>query len=504
MQFLFKLLDLTILPDYWDYQYKLTHKIDDYNEIIVTGIGSIDNFSVNEPSDADPEQLASLEQVPVINQWTTTSGISWKRRFKDVDGFMRTTLSTNILNNEFVRYEDNISETGVIFNNNSREWETKLRYEATRFVDNWTFSAGGTIQNADYNNETTDNTYNVSYDTHINFMKYGVFGQASVSLLQDRLGLSGGFRIDGNSYTADGNKLYKTFSPRFSATYKLDEDQRWSLNASIGRYYKLPPYTILGYNNEDGINVNKDVEYIQSDHIVAGIEYLVNEASKISIEGFYKKYDNYPVSLRDSVSLANLGAGFEVLGNEPVESVGLGRTYGLEFLYNQKLKNNFYAIFAYTLFWSEFTGFDQDNYLPSSWDSRNLVSLTGGYKFKRNWELGIRARYVGPSPFPEVDLEATSETYPVIIYDYNSLEYNRLDSFNQVDIRIDKKWNFNKVSLNLFLEIQNIFGSQAPSPPTIGYLRDSDGSISQPPTLSRIESIDSGSALPSIGIVVDF
>ncbi|NMM48241.1 TonB-dependent receptor [Marinigracilibium pacificum] len=504
LQFLFKLLDLTILPDYWDYQYKITHKIDDYNELIFTGIGSVDDFKVNEPSDADPEQIASLEQVPVIKQWTTTSGLSWKRRFKDVDGFMRTTLSTNILNNEFTRYQDNINETGVIFNNNSREWETKLRYEATRFIDNWTFSTGATIQNANYTNNTSDQVYNVDYNTDLNFIKYGFFGQASVNLLQDRLGISGGFRFDGNSFTDNGNKIYKTFSPRLSATYKLDEAQKWSINASVGRYYKLPPYTVLGYTNNLNEKENQSVDYIQSDHFVAGIEYLLNDATKISIEGFYKKYDNYPVSVRDSVSLANLGGGFEVLGNEPVKSVGLGRTYGMEFLYNQKFKNNFYAIFAYTLFWSEFSGFDTDDYLPSSWDSRHLLSLTGGYKFNNNWEIGIRARYVGESPYPIADLDASVDTYPVIIYDYSTLSSNRLSSYSQIDLRVDKKWNFKKTSLNVFLEIQNILGSRSPSPATIGYDRDSEGNIIEPRKLIEIESLNDGSVLPSIGVVLDF
>ncbi|MEL6557459.1 MAG: hypothetical protein AAFQ94_04700 [Bacteroidota bacterium] len=66
-----------------------------------------------------------------------------------------------------------------------------------------------------------------------------------------------------------------------------------------------------------------------------------------------KAYDNYPISLTGSVSIANLGGGFELLGNEPIIIAGLGRTYGLEFLYQKKFTNKTYAILAYAWFKSE-------------------------------------------------------------------------------------------------------------------------------------------------------
>ncbi len=54
LQLLFQAIDLPFLPDYWDYQYKFTHKIDDYNEINFTGVGSLDNISINVPMNFRP------------------------------------------------------------------------------------------------------------------------------------------------------------------------------------------------------------------------------------------------------------------------------------------------------------------------------------------------------------------------------------------------------------------------------------------------------------------
>ncbi|WKK85422.2 TonB-dependent receptor [Marivirga arenosa] len=506
LQLLFQAIDLPFLPDYWDYQYKLSHKIDDYNELIFTGVGSIDDLTINAPDDFSPEQQAVLDQIPVIKQWSTTSGLSWKRRFKDNSGFMTTALSTNILNNQFEQFQDNVNQEGLVFSNNSQEQEIKLRYNYTKFLEDWTINSGFIVQEAIYTNSTdfAGDRRGFSYENNFNFTRYGANAQASRNFLNDRLGLSAGFRFDGNTFTESGNEIYKTFSPRASISYTLDEKRKWTINASAGRYYKIPPYTILGFANENGEFLNRDAEYIQSDHLVAGIEYLVTPSSRFSIEGFYKRYDNYPVSVIDSVSLANLGGGFSVLGNEEIESVGLGRTYGMEFLYQRKLTKDFYAILAYTLYRSEFTGFDKDEYLRSTWDNQNLITFTGGYKFGNNWELSARVRYLGRTPLAPVDQEATLRAYPSIVRDYSRQGDLLLDPFNQTDIRIDKKWNFDNWTFNIFFEVQNAFVQDLPSEPSFGLRRDDMGDIIQPRELVRIEDVSNSSLLPNLGVVIDF
>ena len=154
----------------------------------------------------------------------------------------------------------------------------------------------------------------------------------------------------------------------------------------------------------------------------------------------------------DQVSLANKGADFEVLGNEDVETLGKGRSYGLEFQYQQKLLNNFYSIFSYTYFFSEFTGFDTATYTHSVWDSRHLISFVGGYKLKKNWEISSRYRFAGQTPYVPTNLDATLISYPEIILDYTRLGEEKLATFSQLDVRVDKKWNYSQLSLNIFIE----------------------------------------------------
>ncbi|MFA8433123.1 MAG: carboxypeptidase-like regulatory domain-containing protein [Marinifilaceae bacterium] len=504
LQFLFKLIDLPFLPSYWDYQLKVDHRIDKYNDISLIGLGNIDDLEINVPSDLTQEAQAQLDQLPIIEQWSNTAGISWRHRFRNGKGFMRTSLSYNILNNNFKRYQNNENLSGLYFSNNSKEWEAKLRYELTQYFSNWTLNSGISLQQVGYSNATRDfvNSYNFNSDLH--FKKYGIFAQLSSPFLKGKLIPSLGFRMDGNNFTNSGNNLTKTFSPRAALSIKLDAAEQLSFNTSAGRYFKLPPSTILGFQNNNQVFVNQNAKYIRSDHLVAGFEWIPRPDTRITLEGFYKKYKHYPVSLRDSITLANLGASYEIWGSEDITSSGRGRAYGLEFFVQQKLRDNFYGILAYTWYKSEFASFLKSDYLPSTWDNQHLLSLTGGYKMKHNWEIGIKFRLLGRAPYPPVNLLKTEAVYPEIIYDYARLGEKRLDIFHAADIRIDKKWNFEQLSLNLYIDIQNLYGASTPTPPTYGLKRDDKGNILLPQQLIEIEDIEEGEIIPSIGLVLDF
>ena len=501
LQFLFELIGLPIRPDYWDYQWKIKHEIDAYNSLTFIGIGAIDDFSVKAPDEFDAEQQATLDQVPIIDQRSTTVGLSWKRNYKNGKGFMTTALSSNRLENVFSRYEDNTTRTGTIFQNDSFEWETKLRYQTTFYTDQWKWSSGFNFQQSSYQNNTIFNYF--AYNTSIDFAKYGLFVKGSRKLLNDRLDLTLGLRTDADSFST-GSNLIDNLSPRIAFSYALTENQQWKLNATAGRYFKIPTYTMLGFQNERSFFVNQDASYVRSDHLVAGLEYNFTPSSRFTLEAFLKNYSNYPVSVVDGVSLANKGGGFEVLGNEEIVSNGTGQSSGLEFLFQQKLSNNFYGVFAYTYFFSEFTGLDLVS-RPSVWDSRHLISFTGGYKLKRNWEVSARWRFAGKNPYVPTDLDASLEAYPEIILDYDRLGEVKLNAFNLADIRIDKKWNFKDLSFNFFFEIQNFLGQPNPVPEEYGLNRDLTGEVILPRSLVPVSTNEGNSTpLPSFGFVLYF
>ena len=502
LQFIFKAFGFSFLPDYWDYQMKLNHKIDDLNYINFIGIGSIDELTVNEPDEFDFENQSTIEQIPITNQKSRTFGVTWKRIYKNSNGFFNLSLSNNKLENNFERFEDNVSKTNKVYSNLSTEEDVKLRFISNNNFDNYKFSFGGNFQLSKYFNRTLFKFYNIDYDSNIDFFKYGLFLKSSKRFFNDNLSVSFGIRTDQDNFTSE-NKIFENLSPRIALSLSLSRNKKWNLNFTSGRYYKMPTYTSLGFRDLNNMLTNKNSKYTQSDHIVVGLEFINSESSRFTVELFDKRYSNYPVSSTDMVSLANKGGDFEVLGNEKILTVGKGKSYGMELLYQQKLKNNFYGILSYTFFYSKFSGIDKI-YLPSVWDNRNLFSFTGGYKLKKNWEISSKLRYTDKTPYAPINFELSNASYPEIIFDYSQLGNYFLDKFLKLDLRIDKRWNFKSTSMNFYIDAENLLANEIPVPPEYGLLRDSNQNVIIPRSLIEVESDNRTSIIPSVGFVFYF
>jgi outer membrane receptor for ferrienterochelin and colicin len=531
LQFLFKAIDLPIRPNYWDFQYKITHKISSKTTLTLLGIGAIDEFSFAEPRSATPEKLYVLNSNPTIEQWNYTVGASIRHQLKN--GYLSVALSRNMLENRLDKFEDNQSpkEEERMLQLRSQEIENKLRVDINKTIGNWKFSYGGVAQLADYNNRTfnrirkelVDETgtvvqpaETVNFSTPLSdFWRLGAFIQAGKRFFDDRLGISAGIRTDGNTFTEDGMDFSKTLSPRLSLSYVLAN--RWTWNSSIGRYFKIPPYTILGFANNNGVLVNKDAAYIRSDHYVTGIEFLPSPSLRFTIEGFYKRYASVPVSVRDGISLSNLGGDFNVLGNEAITSTGKGRAYGIEFFAQQKLTKHLFGILSYTYFKSKYSGTD-GKYIASAWDNNHLLSITTGYKLGRNWELGLKFRFQGGAPYTPFDETASRINYLSTgtgLLDYNRLNTLRLKSFHASDIRIDKKWNFRRLTLDAFIDLTNWYAAKSPGYPQYTFQRNADntafvttdGAPIKPDGSNAIPYIldnEDTQITPTIGFIVEF
>ncbi len=531
LQLLFEALDLPIRPNYWDYQFKTTTRIDEKTTLSFLGIGAIDEFKFAAPKEATPEKLYSINSNPLINQWSYTFGATLKRLTDN--GYWNLSISRNALDNRADRFEDNENpeEAERTLGINSRETENKLRFEVTNNYKSWKFSYGVMAQYVQFDNrffqqfrpELKDDQGNtiqpaieLNSNTNANFIRYGGFAQAGRRFFDNRLSLNLGLRMDANGLENSESNPLKQLSPRIGASYSLSN--KWSLNASYGVYYRLPSYTQLAFerNTGSGIQTNPG-KYIRSIHYVTGLEFLPSQTTRFTVEGFYKKYSNYPVSILDGISLANKGIEFGAIGNEPVNQQGEGRAYGIEFFAQQKLTNRSFGIFSYTLYRSEFSGID-GRLIPASWDNRHLLSITWGYKFNRNWELGLKFRYQGAAPYTPFDLAASQLNFLTLgngILDYSRTNTESLQAFQSSDVRIDKKWNFKRFTLDLFLDVQNWYIATNPGLPQYTFERNAnntaflttDGLPIQQNGSNAIPFIlanNDPSVLPTLGFIVEF
>lgn len=489
LQLLFKAIDLPIRPNYWDFQYKITHQLTKKTTLTLLGVGAIDEFNFAAPRESTPEKLYVLNSNPSIEQWNYTIGAAIKHQIKN--GYWNLAISRNAFNNQLSKFENNL---GPIRGNqtldvNSTETENKLRFDVNQSLNGYKLSYGVMAQLVSFSNRTNqlisnavvDNNNNIiqpavinQFNSQIQFARMGAFVQVGKRYMDNRLGISAGIRFDQNSFTTTGMNPLKTLSPRISASYQISD--KVNFNASVGTYFKMLPYTALGFRNNNNELVNKNTDYTQSTHYVAGFEYLPSAATRFTFEGFYKQYNQVPISIRNGISLSNQGADFNVLGNEAVNTTGKGKAYGFEFFAQQKLTNRFYGVFSYTWFVSKYTNAN-NTYTASSWDNRHLLSAVLGYKMKRNWEIGLKFRYQGGVPFTPYDLAASRLNYLTLgtgVLDYNNINAQRLNAFNSSDIRIDKKWYYKRFTLDLFLDITNWYLAKSPAQASYTFQRNAD------------------------------
>ncbi len=518
LQFLFDIIGLPFLPTFNDAQFKIKHSFNQKNELTILGIGAIDDMKLNTgKDDLSEKNQYILQYLPVVKQRTYTIGGVYKHY--SGRNIYSVIASHSYLNNKNIKYKDNneSSENNLTLNYRSDEIENKLRTENTFFLPFVQLNAGGNVEFAEYTNKTfqrtfTNQTKEIYYNTDLGLWKWGLYATANYESYNERFTASLGIRSDANNYSSMMNNMLKQLSPRLSLSYRLYKD--FYLNGSVGRYYELPPYTALGFKDNEDKYVNKEnnIRYIRSDQVSAGMEYRPISYLKFTVEGFYKHYDHYPMSVLDSIPLASKGTDYGVLGNEEVTSTANGRAYGLELMgrwYNYK---NLTFIGSYTFVRSEFKdGRNPDHYLPSAWDNKHLFTFSGTYSFPKDWDMSAKFRAVGGAPYTPYDVEKSSyveawDAQNSLYYDYSQFNSKRLEPFTQLDLRIDKTFYLKNVVLGFYIDIQNVFNTKYKEQDVYiktGKILNPEAPIQEQRYELKPVERKTGTLLPSIGIMVE-
>ena len=532
LQGLFSVLGLPFLPNFIDYQAKVKVKLNDKDDISFLMVGAVDFFRLNlkvNDNITDSTQLKSnkyiLGYLPVYRQWNYTFGTVYTHYGKGSK--TQYFLSRNMLNNTSYKYRNNdeSTEDNRIFTYNSIEEENKLRVENSRSLNRWKVLTGAGVEYVQFGVDnkakilipgapgTAGTVKDIAFNSQLNLAKYSGFVRAYRNVMGNGT-LSFAGRLDGNTFNKEMQNVLNQPTASVSASLPTKVDGLF-FNANVGQFTQLPSYTILGYRNAAGEldNLNR-VKYIRNRMVAAGFQYNKVKDTRITLEGFYKKYANYPLALNDSICLGNLGTDFAVVGNEPVSSVCEGRAYGMEFLIQKRSRSGLYGILAYTLSWSEFND-KNGKAVNSAWDSRHTISLVGGVKLKRNWEMGAKFRVASGRPYTPFDVQRSLvqgnwDVKGVALNDYSRLNAERLGTFSQLDVRVDKVWYFKRSSLNLYMDIQNFLNKEYVGQPTLIASQDAAGNLITDPNAAlpsyRGEYLtnSTGFLQPSIGVIFDF
>jgi outer membrane receptor for ferrienterochelin and colicin len=445
LDFIFKAADFSFVPEYWDILGKADFEIDESNSLsllLITAIDNINYFNDNEDQRYDNSRIIGSEQLQYL------AGLKYRHLIDN--GFINLSLSRN-----FVDYDTQQRDSLLVpvYLNKSKEIENTFNAELTYKLSNKSdLTLGGDAKLIDFEAKILLPTYTTTFgdslpttalDTTNTYYKGALYLNYN-TVLFDRIISNLGVR--GDYFNALDDKFY--FSPRLSLSYLLSDLTR--VNFSTGIYYQSPAYLWLV-----GDEINTRLKNIRVNQFILGFDHYLNSDALIKVEGFYKDYSNYAVSLiRTYLTMANTGAGFgdenyESFGLEPLTANGTGNAKGIELSLQKKLSGTpYYGIASLTYSVANYTALDNVERI-GSYDQTWIVSLSGGYKISPEWEASLKFRYSTGRPYTPYNFDGTQN-----VSDYNSL---RFPDNHSLDIRVDKLWFFSSWSLITYIDIQNIY-----------------------------------------------
>lgn len=514
LQALFKILGLPFLPAYTDASFKIKTRFDSHNELTLLGLGGIDRMKLNLGIEGEDAEYM-LSYLPEINQETyTVGGVYRHYSQRHVQSIV---LSQSYLNNRNVKYRDNdeSSEENLTLRLGSIEQETKLRMENTSSWSVWKVKAGFDLNYSRYKSNEYRKVFanalrEYDYHTDLSLWRWGMFASVDYAAPDKSFTASMGVRTDGNNYSDKMKELWRQLSPRLSVSYRLIEGL--TLSGHVGLYYQLPSYTALGFKGEEGEYVNRHLDYISVSQESLGLSWIPNENMELSVEGFYKLYGHMPFSLSDQIPLSCKGNDYGTIGNEPLSSEAKGRSYGVELMFKWLLTQKLNLSSSLTIFKSEFKDGEQGSYVPSAWDNRFILNMSGTYNFPKHWSLGAKVSCIGGSPYTPYDVEKSSlvEAWNVqgrAYYDYSRYNQERLPVFGQLDVRVDKTFYLKKCMLGFYLDIQNITASKLHQPDALmstGQIENPSAPLSEQRYVMKSIRQESGTLLPTLGITFEY
>jgi len=482
LDFIFDAAGFNFVPEYYDVLSKVNYDINSKEKISFLFVSAFDRVKFNNKT---AEDRYDNSRILGSNQNSYLTGISYRKLIPN--GFYTISLSRNFTDYDSAQRD---SLLNPIFLNKSREGENELKGDLVLKLSKTSeLNFGSSLKlikfSADIKLPSFITTFGEalsisSVNTKTNFLKYNIYTQLN-QVLFNKLRMSVGARLD----YFNGIEAKYNFNPRISFSYSISDLA--NMNLSIGSYSQSPSYIWLA-----AIPSNKELKAVKVNQIVLGYERNLDEDLRLKLEAFTKQYSDYPTSvIRPYLVLANTGAGytgsednFSSFGFEPLVSKGKGNVNGLELSLQKKSSEvPHYGIISITYSKARFTGLDGIE-RDGTYDQRLIINASGGYRFNEKWEVSGKFKFATGNPYTPFNDDGTQS-----VINYNS---KRFKSFHSVDLRVDRRWEFDGWNLITYLDIQNIYNNKNTNIIRWDYRKN------------KVAENNSIGILPSIGVSVEF
>lgn len=452
LDLVFRAADFSFIPEYWDAQVKLTQRIGTRSALSLIAVGALDNIIL---ADATADDRLDNSRVAAPDQKSYFTGLTWN--YSLPKGLLTVTLGRTWTRFSTSQYDTLLAP---VYLNRSEEGDNSLKTElAWQFTPRVQVTFGNTLRIADqldyrvllageYRTDSLNQPQPLAVDTTFTALRNATYAQASFFVGNVRL--TAGLRGDWYQFIG----AFRV-APRVGANIPVGTSG--SLNLSLGQYYQAPPFIwLVG----DPGNVDR-LKPIRATTGIVGYERLFRPDLKGQVEAYYKRYTDYAARLYRPEAVLQ-PAGFDDVtsdipsGLEPLSSIGTGRSYGVEVQVQKKFSTvPLYGLVSLTANRSEFAGVDSV-YYTGAFETRFIGNLLAGWRFNPRWEVSGKYRVATGLPYTPFATSGSLEGER----DFASYNQSRLPTFSAVDIRVDRRWSFQSVQLDVYIDIQNLFGKK--------------------------------------------
>jgi hypothetical protein len=437
-----------VIPRYGDFQGKLVFDITPNHSLEFLSLVG-DDHNTPDRATAQEYDMTHFGNQDVVQ---TTVGLDWRALWSGRT-YSNTSLSytSSAFDEDF--YETN---TGALFvRNHSVERAWKIRNVShVKISDAHSLEFGFDVARLvnDYNNlfgAYTDAIGNsvpeFVFTKRLAAVKAGSFIVYCVKPVE-KLTATVGLRSD---YFSPGERA--AVSPRLALSYRIDE--LTSLNASGGIYYQELPLVLLAQNS-----AWYSLGALEAAQYVLGIERLLTEDTKLTLEAYQKDYDRFPLDIADPALFLideqqyRFGY-FEEHGS--LSGTGKAESRGIEAIVQKKLAKDVYGLASAAYFRARYRGGD-GAWRDRIYDNRFIVSVEGGYKPNNEWEFSARWIYAGGTPFTPLDT-AKSRAAGRGVLSENAINQARYPDYHSLNIRFDKRFHFTSSNLVFYLSVWNVY-----------------------------------------------
>jgi len=437
-------LPFTFSPRYYDYQAKLDHRFGERTDATLFLFGSDDSLTavLSEPPAAFPAAHGNLESTSRFGAlmgvlrhrgagWNSTTTLG--ALLTGVDASFGDLFRLSISSREYTLRQDFVIGEGPV------QLRTGLDLVCNPFaVEVYAPALRTTGERGSVQQPPSDNS-------RMGIQQRGFFLSPAayfdtVLRLHPRLDVVPGVRLD--LYRGDSGG--ESFTPRLNVRYRLTD--QWTIKGATGMGSQRPqPQEVSrGFGNPSLLP-------FRSYESAAGFEYKVTDAIDLDIQGFRK----------DLWDVVVVGPG--IVPTPPFVGTGTGRIVGMELLLRHKPIARFFGWLSYTL--QKATRIDRpgEPERPFGWDQTHILTALGTYKLPANWEVGARFRLVTGNPMTAVATAAWNDQNDTYTPVPSACAYcDRLPTFHQLDVRVDKRWAFDSWMLNIYLDVQNVYNRGNP------------------------------------------